>query len=135
MSYLSWDERYSVGIKMMDDHHQRLFDLINELHEAMKSGKGKETSSRIVKELYDYTIFHFTKEESLLRESNSDHLAEQQAQHKIFIDKVKELQQKIDTGKQVTVSIEILTFLNDWLRNHIQGTDKKYTSDMSKVAH
>jgi hemerythrin len=40
---------------------------------------------------------------------------------------VVDIQNKFKAGEAM-VSMELMTFLKDWLVNHIQGTDKKYSS-------
>ena len=39
--FVEWTEGLSVGVKAMDQHHQKLVDLINRLHTAMRSGQGR----------------------------------------------------------------------------------------------
>jgi len=48
------------------------------------------------------------------------------AEHDEFIAKVSEVEEKFNSGKLV-LSIEVTIFLKDWLKNHVQGTDKKYS--------
>ena len=42
MSLIQWSDEYSVMVREMDDQHKTLVGMINDLHEAMKSGKGKD---------------------------------------------------------------------------------------------
>lgn len=35
---IKWDETYSVGVKIFDDQHKKLFGMINGLEEGMKAG-------------------------------------------------------------------------------------------------
>ncbi len=58
-----WDSSCSVNVKQCDAHHQRLFSLINALHEAMLAGKGSQVVDRVVVELENYTKYHFTVHE------------------------------------------------------------------------
>ena len=37
-----WKDEYSVGVSRFDNHHKKLFDIANQLHEMMKSGKGED---------------------------------------------------------------------------------------------
>lgn len=127
MAFVNWSDSYSVGVQDMDKQHQKLFAIINELFEAMKERKAKEILGKILKDLLNYTVNHFGKEELLMKANNYPGLPEQLKQHKIFIDKIKELSEKHNAGKMV-LSVEISSFLKDWLVNHIQGIDQKYTA-------
>jgi hypothetical protein len=53
MALYDWNESYSVGVKTMDDQHKKLIGMINQLHDAMKEGKG---SSEIGSVLSGYPI-------------------------------------------------------------------------------
>ena len=66
MPLFTWNESYSVSVKSMDDQHKRLFDLINQLHDAMNAGKGKQMVGLVLKEMLEYTRTHFTAEEKVL---------------------------------------------------------------------
>jgi hemerythrin len=125
MALFEWNDKYSVGVNDMDNQHKKLFAIINELFDAMRDRKSNEVLGKILKDLLDYTIVHFGKEEQLMKQNNYPGLQEQLTQHKIFTDKIKELADKHNSGKMV-MSIEISSFLKDWLVNHIQGIDKKY---------
>ena len=63
MALITWNEQYSVNVSEMDIQHQRLFELINQLHSAMLAGKGNETMDGILHGLKEYTITHFSAEE------------------------------------------------------------------------
>jgi hemerythrin len=36
-----WDDGYSVKVMAMDNQHKKIFELISQLHQAMRSGHGK----------------------------------------------------------------------------------------------
>ncbi|MBX3008862.1 MAG: bacteriohemerythrin [Melioribacteraceae bacterium] len=127
MALISWNENYSVKIRDIDDQHKKLIDLINELHDAMKSGRGKEVVGKTLSELLKYTSNHFGFEEKLFAQYNYPEGRTHSKTHKDLIDQLKEFISKYESG-QNTLSIELMNFLKDWLTNHIMGTDKKYTS-------
>jgi hemerythrin len=41
MSIIQWDESFSVNVAEIDKQHQRLLEMINELYDAMRQGRGK----------------------------------------------------------------------------------------------
>ncbi|MGA2457536.1 MAG: hemerythrin domain-containing protein [Terriglobales bacterium] len=67
MALVTWDTSYSVSVKSCDAEHQKLFDLINQLHEAMRLGQGRAIVGPVVQELENYTQTHFRAEEALLK--------------------------------------------------------------------
>jgi hemerythrin-like metal-binding protein len=126
MPLFTWDASYSVGIKDYDDHHKHLFDLINQLHDAMIQGRGNMELGKIVKELVDYTQFHFSSEEAKFAQFVYPETTKHRAEHNAFKAKVMEFQAKITAG-QIGLSIEVANFLKEWLLNHIKIEDKKYS--------
>jgi len=125
MAYIDWNESYSVGVKTMDDQHKKLIGMINQLHDAMKEGKGSSEIGSVLSGLSDYTKYHFTAEEKLLQENNYPMLLIQENRHKEFITKLDEFQKDV-SSKNLAISLKVRDFLRDWLINHISGEDKKY---------
>lgn len=70
MALITWNENYSVKVKQFDDQHKKLIDMINELHDAMKVGKGKDVMEKILAGLIQYTVTHFANEERLMKQHN-----------------------------------------------------------------
>ena len=59
MALFTWDTKYSVGLADIDEQHQRLFRLINDLHDAVQHGHGREMMTRVLQELVAYFKTHF----------------------------------------------------------------------------
>jgi len=63
MSIIQWDESLSVKVKEIDAQHQKLINLLNELFDAMRVGKGNQILGGILHGLLTYTQTHFKNEE------------------------------------------------------------------------
>mgnify|MGYP001626180519 CR=1 FL=1 len=125
MSFMEWSEKLVTGVKECDDQHKKLVSLINDLYDAMKQGKGKEVVDKALDELVKYASYHFTTEETLMTKYGYPELAAHKREHEYFKNKIKEFLDKKAKG-EVTLSVEVMSFLKDWLIKHIMGTDKKY---------
>ncbi len=127
MAFINWNDSLSVGVEKIDQEHKVLVGIINNLSDAMKQGKGKEVIGKTVDGLIDYTVDHFKNEEMYFNKFNypkkTDHIKE----HQSFVGKVSEFKEGFATGK-LSLSIEVMNFLSDWLQKHIKTTDKKYTA-------
>ena len=126
MALLNWSEDLSVKVRGIDNQHKRLVELINDLHNAMKEGKGKEKLGTILNELISYTKYHFSSEEKLMQKKNYPSYLQHKEEHDSFTKKVIEFNRQFETGS-LFLSNEVLLFLKDWLVEHIKGTDKKYS--------
>jgi hemerythrin len=131
MPLVTWQPSYSVKVARYDDDHKRLFAMINDLHVAMLAGQGKEKIQQIVKQLGDYTKFHFSAEEAQLEKTNYPELSAHKAEHQLFIKQVQKFEQDIAAGK-LNLSVSVAGFLNDWLANHIKKTDQKYSNYLNE---
>ena len=124
-----WLEKYSVGIEQIDAQHQGLVRLINALHAAMIAGQGSQNIGKILDELVHYTEEHFSYEENMLRERNFSRLIGHQLEHKRLTGQVVELREKY-RNNSITLTMEVMRFLKDWLANHIMGHDQKYAAEL-----
>lgn len=126
MALFEWDQsEYGVGVEEFDRHHERLVELINELHDAMKSGEGNDHLVSILDELRDYTEYHFSAEEEVMAEEGYYGLEEQEVQHEKFVDRIGEFRRGLEDGK-ITLTMDVMNFLKEWLSEHIQVTDDEY---------
>jgi hemerythrin-like metal-binding protein len=126
-SYLEWKDEYSVGIDSIDRQHRRLVNLINQLHTAVTYSTGEEFEREALDELVDYTKTHFTYEEGLMEQNGYPDFDEHKAQHKQMIEKVGEVLAEYEKDQDTAMN-NALSYLSDWLINHINGTDKQYSS-------
>lgn len=126
MQLIEWDDSYSVNIKSIDDQHKQLIAFLNELNDAMAKGKGKETIGDILKELAEYTKYHFNHEEELFEKHGYKGTNEHKEEHKYFVNEVTNFINDYNEGK-FGLSIKVMNFLKDWTLKHIKGSDQKYT--------
>jgi len=131
MFFLAWDPKFELGIKSIDDDHKTLVSIIDELLGALAQGKGKETISATLKKLEHYTLFHFRREEFLMKCAKYPELERHLDEHQRFVDKMKEMKEKSQLNDS-TVGVELMKFLREWLINHIQVTDRKYEQLLKK---
>jgi len=133
MAFYSWKPEYSVGNDLMDKQHQILIEMINKMHDAMKVGKGGVEAGIIATEMIDYSKMHFAVEEELMKKYQFSAFNEHVKEHKAFIEKAAVFQKEIDSGS-FTLSMEITTFLRDWLTNHILVNDMAYSKVVKNLA-
>lgn len=127
MALITWKEVYSVNITEIDNQHKKLIELINNLHDAMITGKGKEEISKTLRGLVNYTLTHFATEEKYFDQYDFPGSEAHKKQHRDLVEQVAALQKKHESGERV-LTIDVMNFLRDWLNDHIIGSDKGYGS-------
>ena len=125
MALFNWSEAYSVDISTIDLQHKRLVDMINALHDAMRAGKGNDVTGKMLDDMAIYALRHFSEEEKQLQQHGYPQFAAHKAEHEAFKQRVKDLQLKLQ-DKKIGVTLEVMTFLKDWLSKHILEVDKRY---------
>jgi hemerythrin len=109
----------------MDTQHKKLVNMINNLHDAMKDGKGRDVLGPTLDGLIEYTSIHFAAEEKLMAEVNFADLPAHKLEHEAFVKTALKLQSDFATD-EVVLSFTVMEFLKDWLVNHILKKDKMY---------
>ena len=121
-----WDDSFKVNIGLIDTQHKTLVSMINELHQAMTAGYGKEKLGKILSNLINYTQGHFTTEERLMQSHAYPDFHTHRAEHERLTGTVKDFQRRF-LANEVGLTVEVMGFLEDWLRKHILGSDKRYS--------
>jgi hemerythrin len=126
MALFRWNDTYSVGVTEIDDQHRNLVDMINRLHDGLGEGKGSEVIGPILNDMAEYAQYHFDTEEGYFKEFRFRETDIHTAEHMKFKRKVDDFCEKYKTDPMI-LSVEVMYFLSNWLKNHIQGSDKNYT--------
>jgi hemerythrin len=125
MALFSWSDKYSVNVREIDDQHKKLVGMLCTLNDSMRQGKGKEALSPILRDLIQYTKTHFAAEERIMKAHGYPDYATHKAKHDKMAQKVAEVYKDYQDGK-TAMSLEVMSFLQNWVEKHIMGTDKLY---------
>ena len=126
MALISWSDDFSVGIIEIDEQHKKLINIINDLHAATLKGKGKDAVGPILSGLSSYVAEHFACEEKYFDRFDYAGSASHKLEHKEFIDRLTQFQKDAERGK-VMLSLDIMSFLEEWIKEHIRVSDKGYS--------
>ncbi len=127
MPLMNWNAMLSVNIQSIDDQHKVLVGYVNEMYDAMMDGKGNDIMGGILNNLIDYTVKHFKFEEDIFAEHGYEHTTAHKAEHANLCDQVIAFKKEFDAG-EVAVSADLMSFLKEWLLNHIMKSDKSYSA-------
>lgn len=125
---VEWQESMATGIPEIDKQHQYLFDTFNDAGKKLLTNDDDFLAIQFTKNLLGYAITHFETEEALMQryeyatacpEEAETHIA----QHRRFSKQVVAILDQLREGQKVS-RIEVLSFLRQWLRNHVLGTDQ-----------
>lgn len=124
MSKFDWSEKYSVGIKQMDEEHKKLVGLMQQLDAETSGNQNESVVAEVMDGLIDYIRTHFVSEEKLMKENDFPGFLAHRQVHIEFIRTVVELRNN-HANKHFDKD-RISVFLIEWLLKHIMGMDKQY---------
>ena len=122
---IKWDDKYSVGIAMIDEEHKKLIGILNKVIYAKEHNGNSEEIREVLREVTNYALTHFRTEETYMKEFNYPEYQEHKEEHRDFSTEIIAYLEKLIKG-DYQIANEIIEYLKWWLVNHIQATDKKY---------
>lgn len=125
MEFIKWKEDLSVGVGIIDDQHKELFRHINNFYNSIVNKTNKEGVMQVISNLENYTRIHFSFEELAMRNGGYADIAAHIKEHEAFVEKVADFKERFYSGR-LLLSLEVTTFIKDWITNHIRISDQKY---------
>lgn len=121
-----WNRNFEIGLPSVDQQHQMLVELINDLAQAIEGGAQLPEVHQLTEALMSYAVNHFSEEEQFLAQAPLPEAEKvrHRAAHRSFVEKVQQQTQREDL-LEAEVAQGTLEFLTTWLVSHILGSDRK----------
>ena len=123
---IMWSEMMSVGVPVLDSDHKTLVGLINLLQRSIGDPEEYVAVYSVLGALEEYAAHHFAREEKMMEASRCPQIDAHRQTHDGFTLRVGTLKQRYESDPSSVRARDCLTFLNDWLVNHICTTDMNY---------
>ncbi|MCB9060447.1 MAG: hemerythrin family protein [Halobacteriovoraceae bacterium] len=120
-----WNEKFSVGIKSIDNQHKKIINYINKLSALKKKKYHEESVLEILTELRKYIKSHFAHEEKLFHVNGYPETFEHSNAHKKFSEYINNFYEEVISKKAVDIE-KMESYLVSWFMEHILVEDKKY---------
>ncbi|MBF0454328.1 MAG: bacteriohemerythrin [Magnetococcales bacterium] len=125
------DASLMVGFAAIDDDHQKLVDLINQLHFALDKNLGYGEIFDSLNQLVDYTSWHFRHEERLMQSNDYPNMIDHKTEHEALISKVNQIRNQFMADDKAAPN-ELNFLIKNWLINHIHEVDHKLATFLSR---
>ncbi len=132
MAFIEWSDSLAVGVREIDNQHKQLFNLVNDLFDAMGKGEGNAILSMTLSDLTKYTVMHFETEEKYMKAYNYTLFVSHKTEHDKLTQQVVDLQNEFNSGS-TRITVKVMNFLKDWLKNHIVQNDVKFGNFLNKA--
>lgn len=122
-----WSAAMTVGVPSLDRDHQTLISLIARI-DAVYAGTSASVDAveEILAALFDYTLYHFQREERLMEACAYPDLQAHKEEHALLTDEVAGLMQRFRRDPLSVTPGTLRVFLTEWLNHHIMLQDKAY---------
>jgi len=124
-SGLRWDpSAMATGVESIDEQHQELIEMVNNLDTACRQGEAKEHLKQMVDFLADYAKRHFNHEETLMDEVGCPTSAKNKLAHRQFLLEFSRFMERFEReGATTSLVLELKNLTSSWLSNHICKVD------------
>ncbi len=129
MALMDWNKTLLLGVEPFDGHHKHLFSLLNIIYDLITRNAPPSSYEEVFTELKQYTVYHFGAEELWMKELDYPQMQTHIQQHKLFMDEIARFENELAVGGTM-VSIGMLTFIKEWLLNHIYKIDVEYAAHL-----
>ncbi len=123
--YIKWNNKYCVGISIIDEQHKKLFGFINKTIYAMEHSDSTEELKEELEEMFNFAQEHFETEENYMIEFDYPEYEDHYEEHYDFITKTIAYFSMVVKGDYHILN-ELIKYLKQWLVNHIQVCDRQY---------
>ncbi|MGN0271043.1 MAG: bacteriohemerythrin [Candidatus Weimeria sp.] len=122
---IQFTEDFLIGIPEIDREHKKLFVMIEQASEHIKSDDDiRATAMELFRGLQDYAATHFAHEEAYMESIDDPELPRQRKAHKAFIDRIEHTNfVGMSDDKMREALNDLLYYLSQWLMHHILGSD------------
>lgn len=122
-----WSSEFETGIGFMDEQHQTLVRLLNVLARKLVQPSATQSCDDVLKELSDYTVYHFESEEALMRQFLPGDALESghRRTHHGFVAEIGRLKALADEDPESAPVERLVGFLSHWLAYHILDMDRR----------
>lgn len=125
MEKIEWTQALSVGVAEIDEQHQKLFSIIQQLRQAPGEELDKKSLLTVLSELVDYSDYHFRTEDNYMIDNSYPLFMSHRKEHLAFIKKTGEFIAALQKD-ETALPEDILGYLCNWWEQHIVNSDLKY---------
>jgi len=129
IDFINWDERFILGIPVIDRQHKELVETTNKLHYAClrNAETANELFIKTAGKAVEYVKQHFSTEEKMMILFNFSGYKAHKLEHESFIKEILNQSMSYKGGRQIAPR-RFVYFLKDWILSHIAVCDKRFTS-------
>ena len=120
---IHWKDEYNVNVSIIDEHHKKFVQILNNLNRMIREEPCKDNVSDIFFALANYAEHYLLQEEIYFKNYKYPNFQQHKAAHQNFIDRIIRFREDYEKHEP-DVCVEMSEFLQDWFRQHILEYDR-----------
>ena len=135
--YIVWKESFNTGYRRIDEQHEKFVGMLNSLYDInankdLSDHKIREEFNSVLRDTIDYMVYHFKTEEDIMKAINYKNLAKHSSKHRDFSNKIFDEVKNYTSNNYIDI-VSLITYLRNWLLNHILIEDKAFVYEVKAI--
>ena len=126
MDTISWENRYILGIPLIDKQHEQIVNITNELSAGLVDLSNVNFSEKTM-DAISYIHYHFSTEEKLMVLLDFSGYHHHKREHENFINEIFKYAEQYKSGKKDAPN-RLVYYLKEWIFSHIIVSDRVFTN-------
>ncbi|TRZ91648.1 MAG: hypothetical protein D4R84_13825 [Rhodocyclaceae bacterium] len=122
---MKWDSSFAIGIEAIDDQHQKIFEYLLAIENAMAKRDPWHILRFHLAQLTEYMKFHFAVEQALQEIVRYPDRGDHCAAHAKLLDQIAELEQQL---QKKPAGENLVRFFENWFVGHVLSGDRKFAA-------
>jgi hemerythrin len=130
-----WSGTFSCGIKLIDDQHKELVNLVNDMYNHVSGDEKQEREylNGVLRETIKYIKVHFATEEKILAATRYAGYLQHKRAHEDFILAIADNAKGLAAGRRLNL-LSFTNYLKEWIMSHVAVMDKQYFNYFKIIA-
>lgn len=127
MEIITWDDKFKIGVEVVDKAHEKLFRIMKKLIEISHDPETNHTTYKEgIKYLEAYSMTHFAEEEEYMRSIRYGGYGKHKRIHDNFRDKTLiSIKKDLESSNYSLAAVQrFVATLSNWLTEHIMKEDQ-----------
>lgn len=121
---IHWKDEYNVNVTIIDEHHKKFVQILNNLNRMMETDPCQDNVSEIFFSLANYAEHYLLQEEIYFKNYKYPNFQQHKEAHKNFIERIIRFREDFENHKP-NVCAEMYEFLIAWFKSHILEYDRE----------
>lgn len=124
MPQIIWNNRFNLKNNVLDEQHQRLVAIMNNLHDLIMQSTGLQSIAEVFSALVLTFRSHFTHEEQLMRQHAYPGLTQHKREHEYLMEQINVTSKGVASGNRELIR-DFQQFVAGWWLLHMKNVDQE----------